>query len=78
MGKRKKKGKPYSAELVKGMDAIATFLEKVKKPSPRDPLLKDYIEARKACGLIINSVGDIVDLRLGDGCQGELPRRTVR
>lgn len=78
MAKRLKKKNPYSAELIKALDAIAAFLEKVKKPRANDPLLKNYKESRKACGLIINAAGNLADLRVGDMCQGGLPRRTVR
>ncbi len=78
MAKRPITEHPYPAELVKGLDAIATFLEKVKAPPAGDPLFKVYKEARKACGGIINSVGNLADLKAGDMCQGSLPRRTVR
>lgn len=78
MAKESDKGNPYSADVVNGMDAIATFLEKVPAPAAGDPLFKDYEKARKACGGIINAVGDLADLRIGDMCQGGLPRRTIR
>lgn len=78
MAKRPITKNPYPAELIRGLDAIATFMENVKAPPAGDPLFKVYKEARKACGVMINTVGNLADLSPGDMCQGGLPRRTVR
>ena len=70
-------GNPYSAEFVKGMDAIARFLEMVDAP-PAGAAHKAYLDARKACGDIVNLVGNVADLKVGDMCGGGLPRRSGR
>jgi hypothetical protein len=77
MEKKVPSGKPYSAKIIKGMDVIASFLETIDPPRSRTAY-RAYRDARKACGDIINLVGNIADLKAGDMCGGGLPRRAGR
>jgi hypothetical protein len=71
-------GNPYKADLVQRMDVIARYLEIVAPPSEKDPLYPTYKEAKKACGEIINQIGNLADLKAGDACPSGLPRRSPR